>query len=57
MCILIMDTLNLFNFDISLIQKFQHTLRVHMELKHGLHKIIHYVSIISKVENEIVGCI
>lgn len=57
MCIFIMDNLNFFNFDISLIQNFLHTLKVHVELKHGLHKIIHYVSIISNVENEIVGCI
>lgn len=52
-----MDNLNFFNFDTSLIQKFHHTLKVHVELKLGLHKIIHYVSMISNVENELVGCI
>ena len=52
-----MDNLNFFNFDTSLIQKFHHTLKVRVESKHGLHKTVHYVSMISDVENEIVGCV
>lgn len=53
-----MDILNFFNFDISLIQEFHHTLTGQIEMRHEFHKIIHYVSIlISKVENEIGGCI
>lgn len=51
------DILNFFHFNISLIHKFHQTLTGHIELKHELHKIIHYISIIiSNVENEIVGC-
>ena len=59
MCVFffIMDNLNFFNFDTSLIQKFHHTLKVRVESKHGLHKTVHYVSMISDVENEIVGCV
>lgn len=59
MCVFLsVDILNFFNFAISLIHEFHYTLAGHIELKHELHKIIHYVSIIiSNVENEIVGCI
>lgn len=53
-----MDILNFFNFDISLIQESHHALRVYIELKHELHKIIYYIApIISNVGNEIVGCV
>lgn len=54
----VMDILNFLNSDISLIQEFHHALRIYIELKHEPHEIIYYIAtIISNVENEIVGCI
>ena len=45
-CVFIVDILNFFNSDISLIQEFHHALTICIELRYELHKIIDYTATI-----------